>query len=102
RKVAKVPLWVRILGLAKPFWTTEVLGRVASHVGNPLYTDPVTESRLRGAYARVLVEINFAEAITRSVNLRFNDGEVIACSFLVENEPLYCLNCCSFGHREEG
>src|ERR1044071_7362550 len=100
RNVATVPLWVRLLGLAKPYWTTDVLGRVASHVGKPLYTDPVRESRLRGAYARVLVEVNFAEPLVRSVNLRFDDGDILACSFLIENEPAYCAKCCSFGHLD--
>ncbi|KAL8128712.1 hypothetical protein V2J09_017867 [Rumex salicifolius] len=100
RDIATIPLWVRIFGLSRTFWTPEVLGRVASHVGKPLFMDPVTDSRKRGAYARVLVEINFVEPVKREVQLAFDDGEVLGCTFLIENEPKYCKGCCSFGHLE--
>ena len=54
RDIATIPLWVRIFGLSRTFWTADVLGRIASHIGKPLFMDPVTDSRKRGAYARVL------------------------------------------------
>ena len=79
-----------------------MLGRIASHVGKPLFMDPVTDGRKRGSYARVLVEVNFAEPIKREVSLVFDDGDVLGCTFLLENEPKYCKGCCSFGHVEEG
>ena len=101
RDVATIPLWVRIFGLAKTFWTPEVLGRIASHVGKPLYMDTVTDARKRGLYARVLVELNFAEEIKRSVQLEFDDGVTVECKFLIENEPKYCCDCFSFGHDGE-
>lgn len=101
KEIATIPLWVRIFGLPVVYWTKEVLGRVASHVGKPLYTDKVTEDRKRGSYARVLVEVNFANPITRALELEFDDGDTLACTFLIENEPLYCAECCTFGHKME-
>ena len=90
KDIATIPLWVRIFGLPRTFWTSDILGRVASHIGKPLFMDPVTDSRKRGFYARVLVEINFAKDVTRGVSLDFDDGETVDCTFLVENEPKYC------------
>ena len=101
RDIATIPLWVRVLGLPKNFWTAEILSRVLSHVGKPLFMDSVTDSRKRGAYARVLVEVDFSKEVKRNVALKFDDGVSIECKFLVENEPMYCTHCCAFGHVGE-
>ena len=98
KDVATIPLWVRLQGLSKTYWTQDVIARIASHIGKPLYLDPVTDKRKRGAYARALVEINFAHEIKREVMLKFDDGDSISCTFLIENEPSFCGGCWSFGH----
>ena len=90
KDVATVPLWTRIFGIPNDFWTHDILGRVASKLGKPLYVDKVTESRKRGAYARVLIEVNFACEVLHDVTLQFDDGVVINCKVLYENEPDYC------------
>ncbi|XP_028073502.1 uncharacterized protein LOC114275708 [Camellia sinensis] len=43
-KVTKVPVWVRFYNIPLEYWDDDGLGRIASAVGNPLFTDQLTTS----------------------------------------------------------
>ncbi|XP_058766287.1 uncharacterized protein LOC131639859 [Vicia villosa] len=53
-----VPIWVTLPQLPLHLWGERSLGKIGSVIGNPLYTDECTPSKLRVSYARILVEVH--------------------------------------------
>lgn len=52
-----VPIWVRLRNLPFAYWSAQVIGKVASAVGRPLYVDQRTEQMSMLTFARACVEI---------------------------------------------
>ncbi|XP_019251326.1 PREDICTED: uncharacterized protein LOC109230263 [Nicotiana attenuata] len=53
--LSTILLWVKFPGLPMGYWPLEALGKLASGVGKPLYTDRITAEMERISYARVLI-----------------------------------------------
>lgn len=56
-------------GLLVGYWSSEVLSKVASAIGKPLYTDSFTASMARISYARVLVETDVSQPLLDSIEM---------------------------------
>ncbi|XP_050207530.1 uncharacterized protein LOC126656948 [Mercurialis annua] len=57
-EIRSVPIWIQLPGLPWEFWSTEILSKIGSFCGSPLYCDQCTISKTRLGYARVLVEMD--------------------------------------------
>lgn len=106
------PIWIKFPNLKLHLWSVQVLSKIASVMGTPLFTDKITASREeRVDYARICVEIPFDRAleIPNSVTIEDEKG----CSYIQEVQyewlPYICLPSifgflflfCSFSFKPE-
>lgn len=52
-----LPVWIKLPDLDLQFWTSHMLGRIASMIGKPCSVDKLTRDRIRLSYARVMVRL---------------------------------------------
>ncbi|XP_039126841.1 uncharacterized protein LOC120262983 [Dioscorea cayenensis subsp. rotundata] len=53
-----LPIWIQLPGLPWKFWTKNMLSKIGSVCGNPLYCDKCTLSKVKLGYARILMEMD--------------------------------------------
>uniref|UniRef100_A0A5B7BHC4 Uncharacterized protein n=1 Tax=Davidia involucrata TaxID=16924 RepID=A0A5B7BHC4_DAVIN len=71
-----VPIWVRFPGLDLHFWAPKLIGRLASSIGSPMFTDHLTASRDKVSYARMCIKVDITKEMPNSIPIRWPDGEV--------------------------
>ncbi|XP_062118471.1 uncharacterized protein LOC133832103 [Humulus lupulus] len=100
RMIKSVPVWVRLPGLGLQYWGTKCLSALFSILGKPILVDKVTKDRSMMQFARVLVEIDIADEVSKSIQF-LNEREQLMEQF-VEFEwlPTQCKICKVFGHTE--
>ncbi|PWA46548.1 hypothetical protein CTI12_AA507630 [Artemisia annua] len=98
----EVSIWINIQDMHVTLWNYEILSHIASTIGIPIavdrYTAEMCEKKTgRGAFARVLVQINSALEIPK-----FAEAEIrkIVRKLRLEYSwiPPRCLHCKIFGH----
>ncbi|XP_019225943.1 PREDICTED: uncharacterized protein LOC109207468 [Nicotiana attenuata] len=67
--LSTIPDWVRFPRLPVGFWSTKALRKMASVVGNPLYTDKYTAHYEKISYTRVLVEVDAAYPLPEHIQI---------------------------------
>lgn len=75
-----------------------VIGRIASLIGIPLYIDQATASSERLAYARCFVEISSKDKLPNSVKMDLGNREWLETNVEYEWVPPKCSKCFNFGH----
>lgn len=50
--LSTIPIWIKLFGLPKHFWTPNGISYVASAIGRPLHMDEATENRSRLSFAK--------------------------------------------------
>lgn len=53
-----LPIWIQLPGLSWEFWTMEMLSKIGSICGKPLYCDKCALSKMKLGFARILVEMD--------------------------------------------
>ncbi|XP_020243286.1 uncharacterized protein LOC109821513 [Asparagus officinalis] len=95
-----VPVWIRLPSLHLKLWSNNIIGRIASLVGNPLYIDKATASSERLAYARCFVEISSKAKLPNSIRMDLGNGDWLETAVEYEWIPPKCDKCQNFGHVE--
>ncbi|XP_060170745.1 uncharacterized protein LOC132601689 [Lycium barbarum] len=90
-------LWVTFPGLLVGYWSTDVLSKVASAIGRPLYIDKFTASMDRSSFARILVEADVAQPLPDIIELLTPAGSFTQ-QLNYDWKPKYCTECLKFGH----
>ena len=98
--MVEVPVWVRFPNLKLHLWSTQVLSRLASAVGKPLFTDKMTADKDRITFARVCVEIKVGAKLPEVVMVQDETGNIVEQKIEYEWLPVSCGNCGVFGHAE--
>lgn len=98
--LSSVPVWIRLPSLHLKLWSQNIVGRIASLIGIPLYMDSATASGERLAYARCFVEISSNSKLPTSVKMEIGNGEWLETPVQYEWLPPNCVKCCNFGHLE--
>ncbi|XP_019248865.1 PREDICTED: uncharacterized protein LOC109228140 [Nicotiana attenuata] len=93
-----IPLWIKFLGLPLGFWSIEVLSKLASVVGKPLYTDRITAKMEKVSYARVLVEADVSHPFPDSFEMQTPRG-IINQQIEYDWKPKFYCDCIRFGHN---
>lgn len=95
-----IPIWIPLPNLPLDYWTEEGISRIASVLGTPIRLDKVTESIIKIAYARVLIEINNSFKFPNKIPIITENDKMIWQEVNYEWKPSLCSNCASFGHAE--
>ncbi|KAL2460932.1 DUF4283 domain-containing protein [Abeliophyllum distichum] len=101
KEISLMPVWVVLPKLPLTYWNPKVLGKIASKIGKPISMDNLTSLRGRISYARVLVEIDAAKDLVRTVNVGLPNGDVFDQEVIYEHEPKFCSFCRMFGHSSK-
>ncbi|KAI5649609.1 hypothetical protein M9H77_35614 [Catharanthus roseus] len=59
--MSTLPVWVNLRGLLCDISNDNVLAKICSKIGTPLYTDAMTGSKNRISFAKVLVDVDLAK-----------------------------------------
>lgn len=107
QKQTHVQCWVRLYDLPKEYWRPRILFEIASAIGTPISINEVTQKRVFGHYARVLVDFDLtAEPVKDILVEREKYAFYIGVDY--EKLPPFCNFCHSIGHsiaqcnRKEG
>ncbi|CAI9115630.1 OLC1v1016590C1 [Oldenlandia corymbosa var. corymbosa] len=94
-----IPVWMQFPKLQLRYWTSRILSRIASLLGNPLEMDEMTTMGNRTGYSRVLAEMKINETMPEEVWFDDENGVVQQQKVKYEWNPVKCLNCKGYGHE---
>ncbi|KAI3451254.1 hypothetical protein Pfo_007919 [Paulownia fortunei] len=97
-EIRTVPVWINLPGLPLECWNSMELSKIASKVGKSISTDKLTHTKKRLSYARVLVEVDAAKELIRTIKIKLPNGKNMEQQVVFEFEPKYCENCKTLGH----
>ncbi|XP_062100864.1 uncharacterized protein LOC133806792 [Humulus lupulus] len=100
RLVKSVHVWVRLPGLELQYWGTKCLSALVSTLGKPILVDKVTKDRSMMQFARVLVEIDIADEVPKSIQILNERGQLMEQFVEFEWMPTQCKICKVYGHTE--
>lgn len=60
-----LPLWVRFYNLPLNCWGPRTLSKIVSRLGKPIFIDECTKNQTRISYARVLVDMNINQKLSK-------------------------------------
>lgn len=73
--LSTVPTWIKFPSLDLKLQSKNIVGRLASMIGTPLYMDRSTMTEKRISYARVFVEIRADKELPSKINFQIEKGE---------------------------
>ncbi|XP_074293062.1 uncharacterized protein LOC141619967 [Silene latifolia] len=98
-KVKKVPIWVRICGLALKFWGTTCLEKISSLIGTYMRSDGATKNKTRIGYARVMIEVEVGQKFPDKLYFKDEKGHDVSVLVEYERKPVTCSVCNGIGHE---
>lgn len=99
--VTALPIWIQFPGLPLEFWSINMLSKIGSVYGKPLYCDKCTISKMKLGFARILVEMDSSRDFPEMVELVDEQGMVFQQKVIYEWKPSICSNCRKFGHLKQ-
>lgn len=96
-----LPIWIQLPGLPWEFWTVEMLSKIGSVCGKPLYCDKCTLSKVKLGFARILVEMEATGEFPECIELADENGKGFMQKVVYEWRPLVCSKCRKFGHLQQ-
>lgn len=97
-EIKTIPIWVIFKHFPMELWDEEGFYVVRSAVGNPLFTDTLTEERKRMNYAHMCVEIDMNCKYPNNVTIVVDDRKAYNLSVEYNWRPPKCTICEMFGH----
>ncbi|XP_070057707.1 uncharacterized protein [Nicotiana tomentosiformis] len=94
-----ISLWVKFPNLPLNCWKIEMLSRMSSVLGNPIYDDECTTKEERISYVRVLVKINVIVPLPRMIRVQDPKGKIFEQEVCYDWIPEYCEECLQVGHN---
>lgn len=91
-------VWIKLPDLDLQFWTTNMLGKIASMIGNPFRIDKLMNDKVSLSYAPLMVEVDACYPLKDHIMLKGPDGQVRRQKIIYEFKPHHCTKCHMFGH----
>lgn len=85
-------------GLLVDMWNAQVLAKICSKIGDPLWTDALNGNKESISFAQVLVEVDLARELVTEVPIKFPYGKLREQYVIYENTPKFCTSCQVLGH----
>ncbi|GAA0152756.1 hypothetical protein LIER_37553 [Lithospermum erythrorhizon] len=99
--IERLPIWIRLPGLAFEHWDMELLSKIASTVGKPFSPDTSTVAMDWLSYARICVEITTESPLPKVVKMKDENDVVILQEIVYEWVLFQCEKCHLLGHKDE-
>jgi len=91
-------VWIRLRELPQEYWMERTLYEIARAVKTPFLIDNVTNNRLVGHYARLLVDLDLSKEIFHEVVVE-REGFAFPVAIEYEGLPEFCTHCKNIGHN---
>ena len=99
--MAKLPIWIQLGNVPLELFTKNRLSYIANAIGNPLYMDRITTKQQRLAFAKICVEVDANVEIPRFIEVKMQNGSIIAIKMEVPWRLQKCSQCKIFGHMDK-
>lgn len=86
-----VLIWVTLPGLPVDLWNAQVLAKICSKIGEPLWMDDMTGR----------VEVDIAKELVTDLPIKLPNGKLGEQVIIYENLPKFCSLCQTLGHSTE-
>ncbi|XP_059627134.1 uncharacterized protein LOC132269931 [Cornus florida] len=96
-----IPIWIKLFGIPRQFWTEQGLSFITSSIGHPLFADLITEGGLKTRFAKVCVTVNANSDFPSTLKLHMSNGQVANINVLYLNCPPSSSSCNVFGHTRK-
>jgi len=90
-------VWVRLMQLPQEYWGKQTLFEIASGLGSPLTIDEASQHKRFGLFARILIDVNFAEKLFESIIIE-TEGHALTIMVQYEKHPLFFAHCKTIGY----
>lgn len=94
-----IPLWVKFPNLPLNCCGLQLLSRISSGLGIPLYADECITQIDRISYARVLIEMDISQNLPSAIKVEDPNGREFTQKVIYEWVPAYCPSCLIIGHK---
>lgn len=94
-----LPIWVNFPNLPLNCWSQRALSRMSSALGNPLFADDCTTKVERISYARVLIEMNVTQSLSKVISVQDPSGRVFEQKLEYDWVLVYFSTCLMVGHK---
>lgn len=78
----------------------EMLSKIGSICGKPLYCDKCTFSKMKLGFVRILIEMDSSREFPNFVEISNENGDGFKQKVVYEWWPLVCSKCKKFGHLQ--
>ncbi|XP_070029543.1 uncharacterized protein [Nicotiana sylvestris] len=93
-----IPLWIKFSNLPLNLWSNQVLSKIGSGLGKPIYANSCTAIAERISYAMILIEMDVTRSLPEKIKLCDPKGKVLEQIVHYDYKPTYCQKCCQLGH----
>ncbi|KAK2995285.1 hypothetical protein RJ640_013494 [Escallonia rubra] len=93
RSVSSMAIWIRLNSLPLEYFDREILTLIGKQIGTPLRIDAITNSISKGRFARLCIQVDTSQALTKQIRIGKHLQPV-----QYENIPNLCHRCERIGH----
>ncbi|XP_074278138.1 uncharacterized protein LOC141601736 [Silene latifolia] len=98
-RVSTVPIWVLFPDLEPFLWSENVLSKMASKIGKPLFADLNTTCKAKLSFARIMVEADVSTTLPDHIVLNTPYDGQSSQRVIYEWLPFHCSGCGKLGHQ---
>ncbi|KAK2967354.1 hypothetical protein RJ640_026368 [Escallonia rubra] len=91
--VSSMAIWIRLNSLPLEYFDREILTLIGKQIGTPLRIDAITNSISKGRFARLCIQVDTSQALTKQIRIGKHLQPV-----QYENIPNLCHRCERIGH----
>ncbi|XP_062103928.1 uncharacterized protein LOC133815057 [Humulus lupulus] len=95
----QVPIWIQLTNLDLKYWGEQSLFKIVSQIGQPLKIDPVTKSKEKLNFARIMIEVSIAQSFPSIISFINENDCQMDVMVHYEWKPIFCSHCKGLGHE---
>ncbi|KAL5714608.1 hypothetical protein ACHQM5_016544 [Ranunculus cassubicifolius] len=101
KNMETLPIWVLFKKVPEELRDDDGYSRIASAIGEPLFTDRKTEMKANPEYARICIEVKASSSFPKMVPVVVDKRRVFHIDVEYNWKPPNCKHCKVFGHNEQ-
>ncbi|XP_062114379.1 uncharacterized protein LOC133825461 [Humulus lupulus] len=95
----QVPIWIQLTNLDLKYWGEQSLFKIVSQIGQQLKIDPVTKSKGKLNFARIMIEVSIAQSFPSIISFINEKDCQMDVMVHYEWKPIVCSHCKGLGHE---
>lgn len=92
-------MWIKFPKLPLNCWGNNLLSRIASSIGTPVYADECIAKQIIVSYTRMLIEVDVTKSLFDKINVKDPNGRVFRQTIIYDWKPIFCKKCQVIRHK---